>query len=90
MAADPFLVWLSAISVTASKSHTYQSKPAPLLTCTSVTAATSPRDEPARCIVRFRLPDSRGWATAIGAPGDARADLLADLRGRWPDVEIKA
>ena len=41
--------------------------------------------------VDFRLPSykANSWATAIGAPGDSIESLVADLRGRWPGLEVK-
>jgi hypothetical protein len=48
-------------------------------------------DEGARPVVRFRLPDhGDAWASAIGAPGDTKESLIADLRMRWPAVEVQA
>lgn len=45
---------------------------------------------PPRIVVRFRLPHmaSNSWATALGAPGETRESLVADLTYRWPNVEI--
>ena len=40
-----------------------------------------------RPIVQFRL-DGNGWATALGAAGETIESLIADLRRRWPGVEI--
>lgn len=41
--------------------------------------------------VNFRLPShiANSWATAIGVPGETITTLIADLRARWPDVEVK-
>jgi len=41
-----------------------------------------------RPIVQFRL-DGNGWATALGAAGETVESLIADLRRRWPGVEVK-
>lgn len=40
-----------------------------------------------RPIVQFRL-DGTGWATALGAAGMTDGDLIADIRQRWPGVEV--
>jgi len=44
-----------------------------------------------RPMVNFRLPCTKpnSWATAIGVPGESIESLVADLRWRWPDVEVK-
>ena len=42
-----------------------------------------------RAVIRFRNGGD-GWATALGAPGMTAAALLADLRQRWPGVEVQA
>lgn len=41
--------------------------------------------------VNFRLPSlaANSWATAIGVPGETITTLVADLRARWPDVDVK-
>ena len=41
-----------------------------------------------RPVVRFRLDPAAGWASAIGAPGETTESLIADLRERWPGVEV--
>lgn len=45
-----------------------------------------------RPVVHFRLPDHPpgAWATVIGRPGETREELVADLRQRWPEVEVQA
>jgi len=42
--------------------------------------------------IDFRLPGhtANSWATAIGAPGESIESLVADLRRRWPNVEVKS
>lgn len=97
MAADPFLVRLrrAATAATAREIQPLQRKAAPLLACTAATAATAQNNEvqthraAQRPRVDFRLRCSApsAWATAIGAPGESVADLVADLRDRWPNVE---
>jgi hypothetical protein len=41
--------------------------------------------------IDFRLPGhaANSWATAIGAPGETLDSLIADLRVRWPNVEVR-
>ena len=48
-------------------------------------------DEGKREVVHFRLPShpSGSWATCLGQPGQARAMVVADLKRRWPDVEVQ-
>lgn len=48
-----------------------------------------PKREHSRAIVRFRFPTDppNAWATCIGAAGDSRASVAADLRAKWPNVE---
>lgn len=43
-----------------------------------------------RPVVHFRLPEHPpgAWATVIGKPGQSRDALVADLRRRWPEVEV--
>jgi len=45
-------------------------------------------DPTERSHVNFRLSTDAGWATAVGKPGESSAELAADLRQRWPEVEI--
>lgn len=49
------------------------------------------QSEPARVVVNFRFPTDppRAWATCLGAPGESRAKIIADLRAQWPSVEIE-
>ena len=41
-----------------------------------------------RPVVRFRLDPKAGWASAIGVAGETTESLIADLRERWPQVEV--
>jgi len=43
-----------------------------------------------RPVVHFRLPEhpTNACATAIGSFGESREELIADLRQRWPAVEV--
>lgn len=43
----------------------------------------------ARPIVHFRLPGNDNFATCIGRPGESRDEVIADLRERWPGVEVR-
>lgn len=45
-----------------------------------------------RPVLHFRLPGDppNAWATAIGERGETRDTLAADLRGRWPGVEVRS
>jgi len=51
---------------------------------------TSITGETARVVVNFRFPDypARAWASCIGAAGDTRESVVAELRAKWPNVEI--
>lgn len=44
-------------------------------------------DAQARPVVRFRVT-TEAWATALGPPGLSVDALVADLRDRWPNVEV--
>lgn len=70
----------------ALKSRLLERKPELLALLTSAKAGGNPL----RVVQRFRLPhmDPSSWATALGAPGETRASLIEELRGRWPNVEI--
>ena len=48
------------------------------------------RETRTRPVVKFRLSDTSGWATAVGRPGESVALLIDDLRQRWARVEIAA
>ena len=45
-----------------------------------------------RPLLNFRLPGyaANSWATAVGWPGESVESLTADLRNRWPGVEVRA
>ena len=53
--------------------------------------ATAQQPIAARPVLHFRLSGyaSKAWATALGRPGETVAMSLADLRQRWPGVEIQ-
>lgn len=70
----------------ALKSRLLERKPELLELLTSAKMVGNPL----RVVQRFRLPHTapNSWATALGAPGETRESLIAELRGRWPNVEI--
>jgi hypothetical protein len=49
-----------------------------------------PQREHSRVVLNFRFPTDppNAWATCIGTAGDSRASIVADLRAKWPGVEI--
>lgn len=51
-------------------------------------ATTDP--EPMRAVVKWRSPTTPAgtWATALGAPGLTRQQVVDQLLARWPDSEV--
>ena len=47
-------------------------------------------EQPLRAIVRWRSPTTPAgtWATALGAPGLTRQQVIDQLLARWPDSMI--
>jgi len=70
----------------ALKSRLLERKPELLALLTCAKAAGNQ----IRFVVHFRLPHMapNSWATALGAPGESRESMVADLLDRWSDVEI--
>jgi hypothetical protein len=90
---DQLEVIADAGALTESRLHWLRAHKAELLIELAANETTGPIPQAAavavsRPVVRFR-PPGHGWAVCLGRAGDSRDDVVADLRGRWPQAEIE-